>query len=433
VTGRQMYELLERLFPLNRSLTGEGVRQTLAVLKEYNPAMRFHSIPSGTKVFDWTVPKEWHCEEAYILAPDGERICDYNRHNLHLVQYSVPFEGEMPLEALQKHLYSYEPLPDAIPYVTSYYKPRWGFCLSERQRQRLKNGIYKVVIRSKLWDGVLDYADIVLPGDSEEEIMFSTYICHPSMANNELSGPVVATALARFVASLPNRRYTYRFVFAPETIGSLVYMHTRLPHLKSRVKAGFILTCVGDERGYSYLASRYGDTLADRVARNILEQEVGAYRAYSYLQRGSDERQYCAPGADLPFCSVMRTKYGEYPEYHTSLDDLNLVTPEGLEGALEVYKKIVVALERNHRYRVTVVGEPQLGKRGLYPDACTPDTDYDQAFLYRNFLAYADGRNDLITIAEILNVSAYALAEVARLFEEHRLVERVKKASQNST
>ena len=419
--GKEIYELIKELFPINRSLSGEGVRETLRILKRENSELNIHSIKSGTQVFDWIVPKEWNCKEAYIITPDGRKICDYNDNNLHLVQYSVPFEGEVELDELQKHLYSLPKLSNAIPYVTSYYKERWGFCISENERKKLKPGKYKVVIKSELKSGVLNYADIIIPGKSDKEIMFSTYICHPSMANNELSGPTLATFLAKYVKSIDNY-YTYRFIFAPETIGSLIYLSKYLNHLKEKVIAGFILTCVGDDRAYSYMPSRYGDTLADKVALNILEYSIKDYKKYSFLQRGSDERQYCAPGVDLPVCSIMRSKYGEYSEYHTSLDNLELVTPKGLEGSFNVYKKIIDVLENNFYYKVTVLGEPQLGKRGLYPDACTPDTDYNLAFLYRNFLAYADGKNDLIDIANIIGISADKLIDIAKLFEKHNLI-----------
>jgi len=271
--GNQMHNLCKELFPINRSLSGDGVRETLKILQRENPELEIHSIKSGTEVFDWTVPDEWNCKEAYIITPDGKKICDYSVNNLHIVQYSTPQEIELELEELQEHLYSQPELPTAIPYVTSYYTPRWGFCISHENRKNLKPGKYKVVIKSELKKGVLNYADLVIPGDSEDEIFFSTYICHPSMANNELSGPVLATFLAKYLKSLEKRRYTYRFVFAPETIGSLIYLSRHLDHLKKRVKAGFILTCVGDNRNYSYLSSRYANTLADKVARNILKYD----------------------------------------------------------------------------------------------------------------------------------------------------------------
>jgi len=420
-----MHDLAKELFPINRSLSGEGVRQTLKILQRENSELKIHGIKSGTEVFDWSVPDEWNCSEAYIITPDGKKICDYNKNNLHLVQYSTPQELEVDLEELQKHLYSLPNLPEAIPYVTSYYAPRWGFCLSHKEREKLKPGKYKVLIKSELKEGVLNFADIVIPGESKEEIFFSTYICHPSMANNELSGPVLATYLAKYIKSLPKRRYTYRFVFAPETIGSLIYLSYHLKHLKEHVKAGFILTCVGDERAYSYLASRYGDTLSDKVAKNILTHEVDNYQSYSYLVRGSDERQYCAPGVDLPICSVMRTKYAIYPEYHTSLDDLTLITPDGLQGSYEIYTKMIDVLENNHCFQTTTIGEPQLGKRGLYPTVTTKDTNYSEAFLYRNVLAYADDNNDLVDIANIIGVSAYGLIDIIKTLSQNGLVVKI--------
>lgn len=423
--GNQMYELCKELFPINRSLSGEGVRETLRILQRENPEIEIYSIKSGTEVFDWTVPDEWNCKEAYIITPDGKKICDYSVNNLHLVQYSIPQEIEIDLDKLQEHLYSLPELPEAIPYVTSYYKPRWGFCISHKERQNLKPGKYKVVIKSELKKGVLNYADLVIPGESEDEIFFSTYICHPSMANNELSGLALATFLAKYIKSLDKRRYTYRFVFAPETIGSLIYLSRHLEHLKKRVKAGFILTCVGDNRNYSYLASRYGNTLADKVAINVLKYEIGTFKEYSYLQRGSDERQYCAPGVDLPVCSVMRTKYNEFPEYHTSLDNLDLISPKGLQGSFDVYTKIIDILENNFYFKTTTIGEPQLGKRGLYPSMTTNHTDYSEAFLYRNFLAYADGTNDLIDIANIINVSAHTLIPVVQKLKSHGLISQL--------
>jgi aminopeptidase-like protein len=419
--GNEMYNLAKMLFPINRSLTGKGVVKTLEILKEYNSDLQIHSISSGTKVFDWEVPDEWNCEEAYIITPDGKKICDYNKNNLHLVQYSIPVEKEISLEELQKHLYSLPHLPDAIPYVTSYYNRKWGFCISENERKKLKKGTYKIVIKSELKKGLLHYADIIIPGKSKKEIFFSTYICHPSMANNELSGPVLSIFLSKYLKKKENY-YTYRFVFAPETIGSLVYIHDKLDYLKEHVKAGFILTCVGDERDYSYLESRYANTLADKVAQNILKYKIKNYKHYSFLERGSDERQYCAPGIDLPVCSVMKSKYATYPEYHTSLDDLNLITPKGLQESFNLYKDIIEVLENNFYYQVTVLGEPQLGKRGLYPKECTPTTNYNQAFLYRNILAYADGKNDLIDIANILKVDAVSLIPIIKLFLKHKLL-----------
>lgn len=388
--GEQMYRWAEELFPINRSLTGRGVRQTLNYLKREIPDLNLKEVPSGTEVFDWQIPREWEVDEAYIEDENGKRVVDLENHTLHLVGYSVPVDRRMSRSELDRHLHSLPDLPDAIPYITSYYKENWGFCLSHRQREELPEGTYRAVIRSRLFDGVMNYADLLVPGESNREILFSTYICHPSMANNELSGPVLTTALAHFVKSLPTRKYSYRFLFVPETIGAIHYLSHSSKELKKRVKAGFVLTCVGDERGWSFMPSRNGDTVADRVARRVLKKNQLSYKEYSFLERGSDERQYCAPGIDLPVVSVMRSKYREYPEYHTSLDDLSLISPAGLQASFDLYCEIIRDLEQSFYPRITVECEPQLGKRGLYPSGSVQGIAADVRRM-RNLVAYADG------------------------------------------
>lgn len=365
------YQLLERLFPINRSITGQGVEESLEIIKTLLPALRILKIPSGTQCFDWVVPEEWHARNAFLEDDSGERIFDFKENNLHLVGYSTPIDTILPLEELQEHLYSLEELPDAIPYVTSYYKKRWGFCLSDRQRKALKPGNYHAVIDSSFKKGSLTYGELIIPGDKEQEVLLSTYICHPSLANDNLSGPVVLTFLAEWLSSLPSRKYTYRIVYTPETIGAISYLHKNLEQLKKRVIAGFIFTCLGDERTWSYLPSRNGNTLSDRVAKYVLNKFVPTYTTYSFLDRGSDERQYCSPGVDLPIASIMRSKYGTYPEYHTSLDNLGFVTDEGLNQSLELYKNVIGIIEKNATYKTTCLCEPQLGKRGLYPTIST--------------------------------------------------------------
>jgi aminopeptidase-like protein len=409
-SGPSMHGLMRELFPICRSITGNGVRETLRILQQHVPLVMFE-VPSGTRAFDWTVPPEWNIREAYIDDAHGKRIVDFAANNLHVVGYSIPVDGTYSLDQLQGHLHSIEDQPDAIPYITSYYQERWGFCLPHSARVKLGPGPYHVRIDSELKDGHLTYGELIIPGHSEEEVLLSTYVCHPSMANNELSGPVVTTMLAKWLASAP-RRYTYRIVFVTETIGSLTYLSRNVERMKQRTVAGFNVTCVGDDRAHSYLPSRNGATLADRAALNVLKHEYPGFIRYSYLDRGSDERQYCSPGIDLPVASVMRSKYREYPEYHSSLDDLEFVTPKGLQGGFAALRDCIELLENNRIYKATCLGEPQLGKRGLYPSIGTRGSHQIVANIV-NFLAYADGTNDLIEISNIIGVSARRLYEVA--------------------
>ena len=423
--GDEMLEFAQKLWPLNRSLTGEGNRSTLSMIKSHLPHMKIYSYKSGTEVFDWVVPPEWNVIAAYIITPDGEKICDYNVNNLHLVGYSVSFDGELALEELEKNLHYKPEQPDAIPYVTSYYKRTWGFSLSFNQFKLLKPGKYKVVIKAEFRNGHMDYGELIIPGKSEKEIFLSTYICHPSMANNELSGPVVTTFLGKWLSKHENLNNTYRLIFIPETIGSIAYLFYNLGHLKKNMIAGYNISCVGDERAYSYLSSRSGKTLSDRVAKHVLNWFDHDFHSYGWLSRGSDERQYCAPGVDLPVASIMRSKFGTYPEYHTSLDQFGrVVTAKGLLGGYSAIKQALILIERNIRYYSLTTCEPKMDKLGLYPTTSNGRIATNFQVLL-DFISYCDGDNDLINIAEALNLPAYQLYDSVDLLKEKNLIAKV--------
>jgi aminopeptidase-like protein len=416
-----MHDLAADLFPVCRSLTGNGVRWTLARLKEELPALVIHEVPSGTQVLDWTVPDEWNIRGAYLEGPDGSRLIDFADSNIHVVSYSEPVDITLTLDELQPHLHSDAEHRSAIPYVTSYYHRTWGFCLTQEQREGLVEGQYHAVIDSTLEPGSLTYGELVIPGDSSDEVFISTYVCHPSLANNELSGPVVATALARWISSLPQRRFTYRFVFAPETIGAITYISRNLEHLRRHVVAGFNLTCIGDDGDYSLMASRLADTPIDRIGRRVVARTPRPV-VYSYLDRGSDERQYCMPGVDLPLISLMRTKYGSYPEYHTSLDDLTVVTPTGLQGGLDLVRDCIIDFEASSYFRSTVPGEPQLGRRGLY-HAMHARTVEDVVLLRTHVLAYSDGIHSAQDIADMVGLPLDDVQEIIDELLAHGLLE----------
>jgi aminopeptidase-like protein len=422
-SGETLHGWATDLFPIPRSLTGHGVRTTLAYLKSLLPEFQMHCVPSGTKVLDWVVPNEWLIRDAYVADLYGNKLIDWTENNLHVVGYSVPVEEILTLEELLPHLHWLTDHPDAVPYVTSYYRRDWGFCLPASQVGTLGPGPFRVRIDSEIRPGQLDYAEAVIPGATEREVLLTSYVCHPSMANNELSGPVVLTALGRWLKTLPSRRYTYRLLLAPETIGPIAYIDTHLEHLRAHVDAGWVLTCIGDERTYSYLESRMGGTLADRCSIAVLSERHPDYRHYSYLDRGSDERQWCFPGVDLPVCSVMRSKYDTYPEYHTSKDDLTLVTPAGLEGGLELMKGCISLLEKNDTFVATTLGEPHMSRYGLYPTTSDGNSVKAVADLM-NVLAYCDGEHDTIDISQRLALPVSQVVATLDTLESRNLVQR---------
>ena len=420
--GKDIHTLAKVLWPINRSITGDGVRKTLKILKKICPRIVINEVKSGKKVFDWIIPDEWNITEAWIKEKSGKKIVDFSKNNLHIVGYSTPIDKNLSLNELKKHLYSLQDQPKAIPYVTSYYKKSWGFCMSDNLKKKLKNETYKVYIDSKFTKGHLTYGEVILPGETKKEIFISTNICHPSLANNELSGPVVTTYLAKWLQSLKKRKFTYRIVFVPETIGSITYLSKNYKKMKKNVYAGFNICCVGDNRGYSYLPSRKSDTISDKIAKHVLRWTDKNYKTYNWSDRGSDERQYCSPGIDLPIASIMRTKYGEYPEYHTSLDDLKkVVTPEGLEGGYSVLRKSFEALENNCFPKTNMLCEPQLSKRGLYPTISIKNSTKNLKIMM-DLISHSDGNCSLLDIAIKINVPIWSLYPLLKILKEKKIL-----------
>lgn len=424
--GKLMYTWAKDLFPLNRSLTGEGVRETLNYLKEIIPELKIKAVKSGTRAFDWEIPQEWQITDAYVADLAGNRLIDFKKNNLHVVGYSIPINRILSRQELEPHLFSLKQQPFAIPYVTSYYQRNWGFCISHNQRLKLGEGPFRVLIDSKHFNGHMNYGELIIPGKIKKEILLSTNICHPSLANNELSGPIILAALSRFITTKLSNRLTYRILFLPETIGSIYYLSRNLKRLKKNVVAGWTLTCLGDDSEFSYLPSRSGETLADRVSKLALN-ELDSFRTYSWLDRGSDERQFCSPGIDLPIASIMRSKYGAYPEYHTSLDNLDFISEAGLRKSFDLFKKLVSILEKNDVYKINVKCEPQLSKRLMYPSISIKAQDGNQINLRNkmNVISYLDGRHDLIKIAEKCNLSWSKIDSIVDELKIQKLIHKV--------
>ena len=396
--GAEMMALLEELFPICRSITGDGVRQTLKILSRYIP-LEVHEVPSGTRVLDWTVPREWNIRDAYIALPDGTRIVDFAASNLHVVQYSPPMDATMTLEELRPHLHTLPDQSDWIPYRTSYYNENWGFCLTHRQLASLEDGWYRVVIDAHLVPGHLTYGELEIPGETDDTVLFSCHVCHPSLANDNLSGIVVATMLARHLRTL-QPRHSYRFLFIPGTIGSLTWLARTEKNLEHIVH-GLVLSCLGDAGGMTYKQSRRGDAAIDRIVAHALRHDEVPHRITPFVPYGYDERQYCSPGFDLPVGCLTRTPNGQYPEYHSSADNISLIRPESLAHSLAVLQRVIAIIEGNAVYRNrNPKGEPQLGRRGLYGVlGGQRTTDRDQMALLW-VLNLADNHHSLIDIAE---------------------------------
>jgi aminopeptidase-like protein len=409
-TGRRMYELIRELYPICRSIMGRGVRDTLAIVKQHVP-LTVHEVASGTPVLDWTVPREWNIRDAYIVGPDGSRVVDFRDSNLHVVGYSQPVRAKMSLAELRPHLFTLPDAPDRIPYRTSYYRESWGFCLTQRRLDSLREGTYEVVIDATLADGHLTYGELAVPGETEEEILFSCHTCHPSLCNDNLSGIAVQTFLAKKLLERPGR-YTYRFLYLPATIGSITWLHRNRDRV-SRIRHGLVVTCVGDPGPFTYKKSRRGAAEIDRVVPHVLRAAGVDHECVDFTPYGYDERQYCSPGFDLPVGSLTRSSHGRYAEYHTSADDLSFVRPESLHESLLRYLEVVSVLEGNRRYvNRSPYGEPQLGRRGLYRSAGGPLTDASDEMAMLWVLSFSDGRS-LLDIAERSGLSFERLRRAA--------------------
>jgi len=410
--GADMLRFTAEAYPICRSITGDGVRRTLAMLHERIP-LEVHEVPTGTPVFDWTVPQEWNIREAWIKDPAGRKIVDFQDCNLHVLNYSVPVSARLPLAELKPHLFTLPDKPDLIPYRTSYYKEAWGFCLSHNQLQSLPDGEYEVHIDSTLADGSLSYGEFYLPGETEREVLFSTHVCHPSLCNDNLSGIAVMTWLAAELRERPRRRYSYRFLFIPGTIGSITWL-ARNEERAGRIAHGLVAANLGDSGNFHYKRSRRGDEEIDRAVLAVLRGTGEEFGAEYFVPFGYDERQYCSPGFNLPVGSLTRTPWGRYPQYHTSADNLDFISAEALEGSLRTYLAVVDVLEGNRRYlNLNPKCEPQLGRRGLYRTIGGDDAGRARELALLWVLNLSDGDNELLDIAERSGQSFAAIREAA--------------------
>jgi aminopeptidase-like protein len=418
----------QKLFTLCRSITGSGIRETLKIIKNEFPELKINHVKSGTKAFDWTIPPEWNIKTAYVLDKYGNKIINFNENNLHVVGYSIPINKVLTKKELFKNIYTLPNQPEAIPYITSYYKKHWGFCI-KHSKKKIFNKKYKVSDKFKVVidssfrkKGRLTYGEILIKGKSKKEILISTYICHPSMANNELSGPIVSLSLIKYFSKYNNLSKSLRFIFIPETIGSITYLSKNLKHLKNNLIGGYNLSCIGDDRKYSCMLTKYENTISDSSLLECFQKLNIKYTKYSFLKRGSDERQYNSPGIDLPIASIFRTKYGEYPEYHTSLDNFKLVTKSGTNGGFKVAKTAIKIMLKKIVPLNKILCEPQMGKRGLYSNLSTKNLDLFSRNLM-NFLQYSDGVNDLFKISKLIKLNYRDVLKIYKTLKKEKLIE----------
>ena len=392
-----MYELISELFPICRSITGNGVRDTLKIISKHIP-LEFHEVATGTPVFDWTIPKEWNIQDAYVIDPTGKKIIDFKKSNLHVVGYSIPIHKKISLSELKLHMHTLPEMPDAIPYLTSYYNEDWGFCMSHKEFESLQDGEYEIMIDSTLENGSLTYGEFFKKGELDEEFLITCYVCHPSMCNDNLSGTVLATFLAKYLEQIKTK-FSFRFLFIPETIGAITWLSKNEKKLRN-IKHGLVATCLGDSGSLTYKKTRNGNNEIDRVAEYVLDNSKEDYSIVDFFPSGSDERQFCSPAFDLPVGSLVRTMYGEFPEYHTSEDNLNFVKEEHLGDTFSKYLQIIFILENNETYlNLNPKCEPQLGKRGLYRLLGSQKSGGQNELAMFWVLNQSDGKNSLLDIA----------------------------------
>jgi len=423
-SSQEIYRLIKKLYPICRSITGNGVRQTLAIIQKHIP-ITVQEVPSGTAVFDWNIPKEWNIKDAYVKNAGGEKVIDFNKSNLHVLNYSVPVHKKVSFSELKRHLYTLPNHPDWIPYLTSYYKEDWGFCLRHRDFLQLnRQGRYEVVIDSVLEPGALTYGELYLPGRKKDEFLFSCYVCHPSLCNDNLSGVALLTFLAKALISL-KRTYSYRFLFIPETIGAIAWL-SRNEATIVNIKGGLVATCVGDSGNSTYKKTKNGNAIIDQVAQKVLADAGSQYTVIDFMPYGSDERQFSSPGFNLSIGSLMRTPYGRFAQYHASADDLNFIGPEYLADSWRKYLDIIFILENNAKYlNLSPKGEPQLGKKGLYGSlgSCRSDTAMEFALLW--VLNFSDGQHSLLDIAVRSQLPFKQIRQAADLLLEKSLLKRL--------
>lgn len=415
-----MYKLMSKLFPICRSITGNGVRETLNIIKQHIP-LRVYEVPTGTKVFDWTVPKEWNIKDAYVKNSKGEKIIDFKKNNLHVLNYSMPFLKKVSLQELEEHLFTLPEYPAWIPYRTSYYKEKWGFCMSHNQFSSLREEEYEVLIDSSLENGHLTYGEYYIEGSRLDEILISCHVCHPSLCNDNLSGIVVSTFLAKHLGRT-SLKYSYRFLFIPGTIGSITWLCLNEPNV-SRIKHGLVAACLGDSGKFTYKRSRQGNAEIDRAVINVLKNSETDYEVFDFSPFGYDERQYCSPGFDLRVGCLMRTPHGRYPQYHTSADNLDFVRPEFLEESFSKIMSILYILENNKKYlNQNPKCEPQLGKRGLYESIGGQKDKKIKELAILWVLNLSDGDNSLLDISDRSGLKFALIKEAADVLFNHDLL-----------